>query len=375
MTEFNPSDHPHRRLNPLTNEYILVSPHRIKRPWQGQVEPPQVLNLPQYDPACYLCPGNSRAGGLKNPDYEQVYAFENDFAAVLPGPLPVAPPALHPLLVPEPVGGGCDVIIFDRRHDLTLARLPLEKLKEIIEEWVRVYHRRGSQDNIKYVQIFENKGSMMGCSNPHPHGQVWSLSAIPTLPATELGNLKRYSLTDVPPSSAPKGSDGKPCLLCEYAHVEVALKEDDSRVVFKNEHWVVVVPWWALWPFEVLVLPYKRHVPSIAELTNEEKSAFADVLSVTTKKYDNLFSCSFAYSMGMHQRPIPVSEVADGQDKFDEAHLHLHFSPPLLRSATVRKFVVGFDIMGEGQRDMTPEQAVARLRSCDTVHYLDKLDV
>ncbi|KAK0446477.1 HIT-like domain-containing protein [Desarmillaria tabescens] len=375
MTEFNPSDHPHRRLNPLTGDYTLVSPHRIKRPWLGQVEPPMVSSLPQYDPACYLCPGNTRAGGHKNPDYQQIYVFENDFSAVLGGPLPIAPVAPHPLLATEPVGGGCDVLIFDRRHDLTLARISIDGLKRIIEEWIRIYYRRGAEENIKYVQIFENKGSMMGCSNPHPHGQAWSLSAIPSYPAKELENMKRYTLTDVPASHAPRIKDGqlrKPCLLCEYVHAELNWTGPDGRIVFKNEHWVAVVPWWAVWPFEILLLPYQRHIPSIAELTEEEKTAFAQSISIVTKRYDNLFSSSFAYSMGIHQRPIPLTAVATSEDSFEEAHLHLHFTPPLLRSATVKKFMVGFDIMGEAQRDLTPEIAATRLRECSDIHYLDE---
>ncbi|KIY70028.1 galactose-1-phosphate uridylyltransferase [Cylindrobasidium torrendii FP15055 ss-10] len=370
---FSPNDHPHRRLNPLTNEYILVSPHRIKRPWLGQVEKPQISDLPEYDPACYLCPGNARIGGEKNPDYQQTFTFANDFAAVLPGPIPQPPPPVHPLLATVSVEGGCDVIIFDRRHDLTLAQLPAEKITGIIDEWISIYRKRGSQEGINYIQIFENKGAMMGCSNPHPHGQTWSLSSIPTLPARELENMKAYKDKDVPASDAPKLADGKPCMLCDYAHVEATLQDEANRVVYKNEHFLAVVPWWATWPFEILLLPYKRHISSIDELSGDEKTAFADALSIVTKRYDNLFSCSFAYSMGMHQRPIPLSAVKPGEDAHDYAHLHLHFSPPLLRSATVRKFLVGFELMAEAQRDLTAEQAAARLRGCSDVHYLETL--
>ncbi|KAH9925316.1 HIT-like domain-containing protein [Fomitopsis serialis] len=346
-TEFDPTTHPHRRLNPLTGEHVLVSPHRTKRPWLGQTEPPQALDLPQYDPKCYLCPGNTRAGGAKNEAYEHTTVFENDYAAVLPPPGPAAPPAPHPLLTTEPVQGGCDVLCFHPRHDLTLARLPVPDIERIVEEWCAIYSKRGSQEGIQYVQIFENKGAMMGCSNPHPHGQVWSLSDVPSLPGTELASLKRYALSNAPSSSAPKGPEGKACLLCEYAHFEVG-----------NEHWVALVPWWAVWPFEIM----RQCLPL-------SPTAFASILSQITKRYDNLFSCSFAYSMGIHQRPVP-RKAGDGED-VDVAHLHLHFNPPLLRSASVRKFLVGFELMAEPQRDLTPEQAAGRLRGCSEVHYLD----
>ncbi|PCH38748.1 galactose-1-phosphate uridylyltransferase [Wolfiporia cocos MD-104 SS10] len=366
--EFDPTTHPHRRLNPLTNEHVLVSPHRTKRPWLGQTEPPQPSSLPPYDPACYLCPGNARAGGQRNPAYAHTMVFENDYAAVLPAPGPAAPPAPHPLLTTAPVQGGCDVLCFHPRHDLTLARLTVPDIERIVNEWGAIYRRRGAQEGIKYVQIFENKGAMMGCSNPHPHGQVWSLSAVPSLPATELANLTAYAHSTPPTPSAPAGPHGRACMLCDYASFEVRVAREEGRVVVQNEHWVALVPWWAIWPFEIMLLPYARHIPSIAELTQEEKTAFAEILSRLTKRYDNLFSCSFAYSMGVHQRPVPAPGGDDGDDV---AHLHLHFTPPLLRSASVRKFLVGFELMGEPQRDLTPEQAAARLRACSEVHYLD----
>ncbi|KAJ3990099.1 galactose-1-phosphate uridyl transferase [Lentinula detonsa] len=369
---FDPSTHPHRRYNPLTNEHVIVSPHRNKRPWLGQVEPPQNHELPQYDAACYLCPGNTRAGGKKTEIYEHTYIFKNDYAAVLPPPMPKAPVDPHHLLTTEPVGGECDVLIFHPRHDLTIPRLPLEDVEGIIEEWIKIYRKRGSEEGIKHVQIFENKGAMMGCSNPHPHGQIWSFTTVPTLPAHEMTNLVNYSNSDHPPSNSPRGPHGKPCLLCEYAHTEVNI-EGTERVVVKNNHWVAVVPWWAYWPFEILLLPYRRHIPSIFHLTPDEKTAFADILSKVTKRYDNLFSCSFAYSMGIHQRPIPLSSPEE-TDEDDIAHLHLHFSPPLLRSATVKKFMAGIELMAESQRDITPEQAAQRLRECSETHYMDTIE-
>ncbi|KAJ7197294.1 galactose-1-phosphate uridyl transferase [Mycena pura] len=355
-------DYPHRRFNPLLNEYILVSSHRAKRPWLGQTETLQTTDLPQHDPACYLCPGNKRSGGETNPMYEHTYTFENDFAAILPPPAPIAPTAPHPLLVAHPVHGGCDVLLFHPRHDLTLSRLAIDDIEHIIEEWIMVYIKRSLQEGIRYVQIFENKGAMMGCSNPHPHGQVWSLSEIPTIPATELASLERYAQSEAAPSEAPRGPKGKPCLLCEYAHVEMGLADDQGRIVVKNEHWVALVPWWATWPYEILLLPSRRHISAITDLQVDEKKAFADILSQITIRYDNLFSCPFAYSMGIHQRPTLSGN--------DVAHLHLHFTPPLLRSATVRKFLVGYEMMAESQRDLTPEQAAARLRGLEAKHYL-----
>ncbi|KAF8892655.1 galactose-1-phosphate uridylyltransferase [Infundibulicybe gibba] len=374
MDEFDPSTHPHRRFNPLTNEHVLVSPHRTKRPWLGHTEPLELPDLPQHDPKCYLCPGNIRSGGEQNPDYTHTYIFENDFAAVLPHPIPAAPAAPHPLLTSEPVGGRCDVLVFHRRHDVTLARLPPEDIERVIELWIQVYKLRGSQENIKYIQIFENKGAIMGCSNPHPHGQVWSLSAIPTIPATELTSLENYSTTTTQAvSEAPRGPGGKPCLLCDYIHTERLLPREDGRIIVENEDWVALVPWWAIWPFEVLLLPYKRHISSILCLTESEKKTLADILGKVTVRYDNLFRCSFAYSMGIHQRPVPPRQDGlnpDGDTTDHIAHLHIHFTPPLLRSATVRKFLVGFELMAEAQRDLTPEQAAQRLRDCSEQHYL-----
>ncbi|KAB5595674.1 Galactose-1-phosphate uridylyltransferase [Ceratobasidium theobromae] len=399
--EFDPTTHPHRRYNPLSNEHVLVSPHRTKRPWQGQTEPPQTQTLPQYDPQCYLCPGNKRSNGDVNETYEHTYVFPNDFPALLGPPAPLPPPAPHPLLSTQPVQGRCDVMIFHPRHDLTLARLSIPDIERVIEEWTSVYEQRGREKGINYVQIFENKGAMMGCSNPHPHGQVWSLSTVPQIPARELTSLREYANGTHPSSSpadttsgAPKGPGGKPCLLCEYAHFEVhGAAPENSRVVAKNNTWVALVPFWAVWPFEILLLPHSRHISSLLDLTPLEHRELAEMLSTVSVKYDNLFLTSFAYSMGLHQRPVPrtchsgmngaagtngVHAHLNGngnghvpnEDEDDVAHMHFHFSPPLLRSASVRKFLVGFELMSEPQRDLTAEQAAARLRDCSETHFL-----
>ncbi|OCF36583.1 galactose-1-phosphate uridylyltransferase [Kwoniella heveanensis BCC8398] len=370
---FEPTEHPHRRFNPLTGKHVLVSPHRTKRPWKGQTEEPVIATLPHHEKECYLCPGNDRSGGHKNPAYKSTFTFENDFPALLPQ-APPSPSAnndpVDSLFASDPVKGRCSVICFHPRHDLTLARMEEDDIQNVIGEWKRVYkvegeHWRERGIESGYIQIFENRGSMMGASAPHPHGQVWSLSYVPDEPRTELENLSIASQKPSSSNSHPTRADSKPCLLCTYAAEEV---KRGQRVVELDEEggWVAVVPFWAVWPYEILVLPYKRHIPSLLQFTPEETAGLAKILKKVLVRYDNLFSCPFPYSMGLHQSPLPPTEPDS-----NIAHIHFHFYPPLLRSASVRKFLVGFEMMGEVQRDLTPEQAADKLRAVDERHYLD----
>ncbi|KAF0104455.1 MAG: UDPglucose--hexose-1-phosphate uridylyltransferase [Chloroflexi bacterium] len=338
-------DFPHRRYNPLTREWILVSPHRAKRPWQGQVEKSAPPYLPEYDPTCYLCPGNERAGGIKNPVYSGTYVFDNDFAALLPDAAP-ADPETHPLFVAKAETGICRVICFSPRHDLTLPQLSLDETEGVINTWADQTADLFQHPDIVYVQIFENKGAVMGCSNPHSHSQIWSQSRIPTEPAKELSSQKEYFTVY-----------GK-SLLLDYMHEE---QKRSERVVATNEYFTAVVPFWAVWPFEILIMTH-RAVPNLPALTQPERWALADILQRITTRYDNLFETSFPYSMGFHQAPN------DGNDH-PEWVLHVHFYPPLLRSASVRKFMVGYEMLGMPQRDITPESAAARLRNLPEIHY------
>jgi UDPglucose--hexose-1-phosphate uridylyltransferase len=339
-------DHPHRRYNPLTQEWVLVSPHRTKRPWQGQVEQPAPDERPAYDPTCYLCPGNTRAGGLVNPRYEHTFVFTNDFAALLPDTPPGELVAAGGLVYASAERGTSRVVCFSPRHDLTLAEMAHADLTRVVDVWAEQYQELAGMPQIGYVQIFENRGAMMGASNPHPHGQIWATEHLPLTPAREQAAQEQYL-----------AANGR-SLLADYLAYEEAAGE---RLVCTNEHFVALVPFWAVWPFETMIVS-RRHVGALPDLASEERAGLADVLKRLTTRYDNLFQTSFPYSMGFHQRPT------DG-GAHPEWHLHAHFLPPLLRSATVRKFMVGFELLGEPQRDITPEQAAERLHTQSEQHW------
>jgi UDPglucose--hexose-1-phosphate uridylyltransferase len=342
---FKLSEHPHKRYNILTGEWVLVAPHRTKRPWQGKVEAEAANNRPEYDPACYLCPGNKRSDGSQNPAYIKSYSFINDFSSLLED-TPVGKTDIGGLLKAESQSGICKVISFSPRHDLTLPELSLTELAGVIDMWVTEYRELSQHSFIKYIQIFENKGDIMGCSNPHPHGQIWAQSSVPVEVEKETLKQKEHYL---------KNGSG---LLADYLKIEL---EQQERVVFENEDFVALVPFWAIWPYETMLIS-KRHVKDVTEFTDQEKVSLAEALKKLTTLYDNLFKTSFPYSAGMHQAP-----VNDGEHP--EWHWHMHFYPPLLRSATVKKFMVGYELLANAQRDITPEFAAAQLRQQSDIHY------
>jgi UDPglucose--hexose-1-phosphate uridylyltransferase len=331
---------PHRRFNPLTGEWVLVSPDRTQRPWQGQVEPAAPAQVAAYDAACYMCPGNARAGGARNPQYKSTFVLENDFPALLPQTADtVRDDGQRGLLLARGEPGVCRVICYSPRHDLTLATLDSAAVRKVVNLWAEQYAELGALSAINYVQIFENRGAMMGASNPHPHCQVWANATMPNLPEREQLSQRTYQ--------AANGS----CLLCDYVRLE---QGQAARMVLQNKEAIALVPFWAVWPFETIVLT-RRHMTGMDQLTSAEGAAFADILHRLTQAYDRLFSTPFPYSMGLHQRPTDAAA-------HEEWHLHAHFYPPLLRSATVRKFMVGYELLATPQRDITAESAAARLR-------------
>jgi UDPglucose--hexose-1-phosphate uridylyltransferase len=341
-------DTPHRRWNPLLREWILVSPHRTQRPWLGQTAAPVAQVQIEYDPNCYLCPGNSRAGGARNPAYTSTFVFVNDYAALLPDVPPMEVDE-GGLIVAKAERGICRVVCFSPRHDLTIPRMKVEEIRQVIDVWTEQYRELGAMGWVKHVQIFENRGALMGASNPHPHCQIWANGTVPNLPARELAAQQEYN------------RDHRACLLCSYLRMELDKRE---RIVCENDGFVALVPYWAVWPFETMILS-RRHISSFLELNDTERNDLAALMRSLTIRYDNLFTTAFPYSMGFHQQPT------DGE-AHPEWHFHAHYLPPLLRSATVQKFMVGYELLASPQRDITPETAAARLRELSDVHYLDR---
>lgn len=341
--ELPPSDQPHRRYNPLLDEWILVSPHRTSRPWQGGREQTPTEQRPRYDPDCYLCPGNIRANGERNPHYDQTYIFVNDFSAVLPDVVE-AESAANPLFRWKSLRGEARVICFSPRHDLTLAEMSLAEIRRVVEVWAEQTRELG--ERFSWVQIFENRGDLMGASNPHPHGQIWATDSLGAIAAREEAQQKAYYERYARP------------LLLDYVREEEVRGE---RAVVENPSWLAVVPYWAVWPFETLLLP-KASVSRLPDLDRGQRTDLADILQRLLIRYDNLFEVSFPYSMGWHGAPYNGESGRHWQ-------LHAHFYPPLLRSATVKKFMVGYEMLAEPQRDLTAEQAALRLQNLSHIHY------
>lgn len=338
-------ERPHRRYNPLTREWVLVSPHRTQRPWQGQVEETTTEQQPAYDPQCYLCPGNKRAGGHVNPAYSSTFVFDNDYAALLPDSSDFQLDEKD-LLIARSERGICRVVCFSPRHDLTMSRMEVTDIRRVVDVWSEQYLELGDLPFISSVQIFENRGAMMGASNPHPHCQIWANENLPNETLKELVALSDYFKA--------RGAS----LLSDYLNIEL---DQNERIVCENQSFVTLVPFWAIWPFETLIIS-RRHVTGLDEFDDAERTDLADILKQTTTRYDNLFKTSFPYTMGFHQRPT------DGQTH-SEFHFHAHFYPPLLRSATVKKFMVGYELLGSPQRDITAETAARTLRDLPATHY------
>lgn len=356
----------HRRWNPLTQAWVLCSPHRAKRPWLGQVEKVSESKRPQHDPKCYLCPRNARVGGHLNPDYTSTFTFPNDFPAVQ-APTTEDAVVFKPnnddnnaaqdeLFMAEATRGECHVICFHPGHHLTTAEMTADQIRPVIEAWTQIYRVMQSKSFIDYCQIFENKGDSMGCSNPHPHGQVWGTEQVPEEPRKEIQGLMEY-----------RRKHPNQCLLCDYAQAEIVKKQ---RIVCQNDSFICLVPWWAVWPFETMILA-REHLPSLLEFTEQHCRDLADIIRRLTCRYDNLFECSFPYSMGLHQAPCfgPDPLTEEQRLQVEISHFHMHYYPPLLRSATVKKFQTGFEMLATPQRDITSEQAAERLRNLPEIHY------
>ncbi len=344
-SSFDQKKHPHRRYNPLLDEWILVSPQRANRPWQGQTEKRVEEELPTHDENCYLCAGNTRVNGDKNPDYKGVFVFDNDFGSLMKNQVEFEDKKFDFFSL-RPERGINRVICFSENHSLTLPEMKVDDIKKVVDVWQNQYKELGNLDYINHIQIFENKGQMMGCSNPHPHGQIWAQSSVPSIVLKTQDNLKRYF------------DKNGTSLLEDYVKKEL---EADERIILENEDFVAVVPFWAVWPYETMIVS-KRKIENLAEFSEEEKLSLALILKDLTTKYDNLFEMSFPYSAGIHQSPT------DGKPH-PEWHFHMHFYPPLLRNAEVKKFMVGYEMLAEPQRDITPEQSSDILRGLPTKHY------